>query len=73
MRDGSRPRDVAEQELVLKLAQVNVVAEVRDTAEVVERVVETGEQVGVVRLELSLGVGAEANELLRIFCVSGSS
>jgi hypothetical protein len=40
---------------------------------VVERVVETGEQVGVVRLELSLGVGAEANELLRIFCVSGSS
>ncbi|TVU47319.1 hypothetical protein EJB05_06914, partial [Eragrostis curvula] len=56
-------RDVADQELVLQLAKVDVVAEVREAAEVVERVVEAGEQVGVVRLELPLGVGAEADEL----------
>jgi hypothetical protein len=50
-----------DQELVLQLAQVDVVAEVREAAEVV---VEAGEQVGVVRLELPLSVGAEADQLL---------
>jgi hypothetical protein len=53
-----------DQELVLQLAQVDVVAEVREAAEVAERVVEAGEQVGVVRLELPLSVGAEADQLL---------
>jgi hypothetical protein len=58
------PWDVADQEVELQLAQVDVVAEVGKAAEVVERVVERGKHVGVVRLEVALGVGAEADELL---------
>ncbi|KAF7084056.1 hypothetical protein CFC21_087749 [Triticum aestivum] len=57
-------RHVARQELVLQPAEVDVVTVVGEAGEVVERVVEGGEQVGVVRLELPLGGGAEADERL---------
>uniref|UniRef100_A0A0E0CZI2 Uncharacterized protein n=1 Tax=Oryza meridionalis TaxID=40149 RepID=A0A0E0CZI2_9ORYZ len=77
---GSNAGDVADEEVVLQLAQVDVVAVVREAGEVVERVdvvavvreagevvervVEGGEHVGVVRLEVALAGGAEADELL---------
>ncbi|TVU47320.1 hypothetical protein EJB05_06915, partial [Eragrostis curvula] len=58
-------RDVLDQELVLQLAKVDVVAEVREAAEVVERVVEAGD----------FPSASEQRRISssRIFCVSGSS
>ena len=49
---------------MLEFAEVKVVLVVREAVEVVERTVEGGEDVGVVRLEVALGGGAEADELL---------
>jgi hypothetical protein len=59
---GGRARDVARQQAVLELAQQEVVGEVGEERQVVQRVVEGGQHVGVVRLQQRLGVGAEADE-----------
>lgn len=53
---------MAGEEGVLELGELDVVVEVGEEGEVVERVVVGGEDVGVVRLEVALGVGAEADE-----------
>ena len=50
------------QQAVLQLAQQQVVAEVGEERQVVQRVVDDRQQVGVVRLQQGLGVGAEADE-----------
>nr|ACN28439.1 unknown [Zea mays] len=59
---GRRARDVARQQAVLQLAQQQVVAEVGEERQVVQRAVQGRQQVRVVRLQLGLGVGAAADE-----------
>ncbi|KXG37014.2 hypothetical protein SORBI_3002G426201 [Sorghum bicolor] len=63
-REVARRQDEgAERErAVLQLAEQDVVVEVGEERQVVQRVVERGEQVGVVRLHEALGVGAEADQ-----------
>jgi len=53
---------VVRQQAVLQLAQQDVVVEVGEQRQVLQRVVEGGQQVGVVCLQQALRVGAEADQ-----------
>nr|ACN32144.1 unknown [Zea mays] len=55
-------RHVPRQQPVLQLAQQDVVVDVGEERQVLQRVVEGGQQVGVVRLQQRLRVGAEADQ-----------